>query len=73
MELNKYMMNFDSGYAECFKAKSERAAKSYATKALTHGGGGVNLYLIDEGSQVFIGFRNMWQSLNSFGWDKWSL
>jgi hypothetical protein len=71
-EMQKYYIRFSNGFEETFLAKSDRAAKCYATKRLTFESGAVCLSKIDvDDKKTPIAWRDFWQNLNNFGWDKW--
>ena len=71
-KMNNYMILCQNGWSEYFKAKSDRAAKVYATKQLSHGCGNMSLCKSIEGGFLeILGYRMFWQKLNKFGWKPW--
>ncbi len=70
--MEEYHIQCSNGWQHTFKAKSERAAKMYATKQLSHGCGNMTLCRVtSEYTAMLIAARGFWSSLNSFGWDNW--
>lgn len=68
-----YTIVCSGGFCEDFMAKSDRAAKIYASKGLSFGCGHLTLYSNRDfnGDRMEVGTREFWQSLNRFGWERW--
>ena len=61
-----YRAEYSGGHRVELRAKTERSAKSEATKALSHG----NSVVLFEGNQPIFK-REFWSALNRFGWRDW--
>jgi hypothetical protein len=63
----KNTIKHQSGVTNNVNATTLTGAKREATKQMSYGGGSVTLYFDGE-----IWYRNFWQQLNRFGWDRWT-